>query len=75
MTDLIIHGATLADLATGESVPGSSVRVAGDRIVEVAPGRRLTGSAPAFDAEGRTVLPGFIDAHVHATVSTAGWSS
>ncbi|RJQ85572.1 metal-dependent hydrolase family protein [Amycolatopsis panacis] len=70
MTDLIIHGATLADLATGESVPGSSVRVAGDRIVEVAPGRRLTGTAPAFDAGGRTLLPGFIDAHVHATVST-----
>src|SRR6185437_14542776 len=32
------------------------------------------GEAPIFDARGRTVVPGFIDAHVHFELTTAYWS-
>lgn len=70
MSELIIKDAALLDLESGEIVPGSSVRVAGERIVEVAPGGRITGDAPVLDAAGRTLMPGLIDAHVHAAVTT-----
>ncbi|MFF2852560.1 amidohydrolase family protein [Streptomyces sp. NPDC058001] len=70
MTELIVHGATLLDLESGELIPGSSVRVSGERIVEVAPGARITGDAPTLDAGGRTLMPGLIDAHVHAAFTT-----
>ncbi|GHC78173.1 metal-dependent hydrolase family protein [Streptomyces flavofungini] len=70
MSELIIQNAALLDLESGETVPASSVRVSGDRIVEVAPGSRITGAAPVLDAAGRTLMPGLIDAHVHAAVTT-----
>ncbi|MFD0413456.1 amidohydrolase family protein [Streptomyces sp. NPDC127108] len=70
MSELIIQDAALLDLESGEIVAGSSVRVSGERIVEVAPGGRITGDAPVLDAAGRTLMPGLIDAHVHAAVTT-----
>ncbi|CAM5331660.1 Amidohydrolase OS=Streptomyces alboniger OX=132473 GN=CP975_07865 PE=4 SV=1 [Streptomyces alboniger] len=70
MSELIIKDASLLDLESGELIPGSSVRVSGERIVDVAPGSRITGDAPVLDAGGRTLMPGLIDAHVHAAVTT-----
>ena len=73
MTGLIIENANLLDLAAGETLPATSVRVEGDRIVEVAhDGGRLDAGDDVrrIDAGGRTLLPGFIDAHVHAAITT-----
>ena len=73
MTNLVIEGANLLDLATGEFRPATSVRVEGDRIVEVsASGAHLHAPDDVLrlDAGGRTLLPGFIDAHVHAAITT-----
>ena len=74
MTTLLITDATLLDLEAGTLHAGSSVRVDGDRIVEVAPGRTLTPThgpaARRIDARGATVMPGLIDAHVHAILTT-----
>lgn len=73
MTDLIVHNANLLDLATAELVSGTSVRIEGDRMVEIAhDGARLDGGddIARLDAGGRTLLPGFIDAHVHAAITT-----
>ena len=73
MTDLVVTNAQLLDLAAGELRPGASVRVEGDRIVEVAeegaPVARPDGVA-TLDAGGRTLMPGLIDAHVHAAITT-----
>ena len=73
MTDFVITNAKLLDPAAGERRPGASVRVEGDRIVEVAE----DGAAVAhdehmtvIDARGRTLMPGLIDAHVHAAITT-----
>ena len=70
---LLTINAQLLDLENRDLRPGASVRVEGDRIVEVA----HEGAAIArrddlavFDAGGRTVMPGLIDAHVHATITT-----
>ena len=72
MSDLLITDATLLDVATGTQHPGSSVRVEGDRIAAVALGRTLddSGSGRRVDARGLTLMPGLIDAHVHAVLTT-----
>ena len=41
MTDLLLTDATWLDLHTGTAHPGTSVRVRGDRITDMAPGRTL----------------------------------
>ncbi len=72
MTTLLITDAALLDVETGTVHPGSSVRVEGERIVEVAHGRALDASPDdrVVDAHGRTLMPGLIDAHVHAALTT-----
>ena len=72
MAGISITNAQLLDPAAGEIRPGASVRVEGDRIVEVAEdGAALsTGASEVIDAGGRTLMPGLIDAHVHAAITT-----
>jgi imidazolonepropionase-like amidohydrolase len=73
VSGLVIERAELLDLASGERRGGASVRVEGARIVEVAEDGRAIRSGDGvlrLDARGRTLLPGFIDAHVHATLTT-----
>ena len=72
MADFVITNAHLLDPVAGEIRPGGSVRVEGDRIIEVVE----DGAAPSpgdvevIDAGGRTLMPGLIDAHVHAAITT-----
>jgi imidazolonepropionase-like amidohydrolase len=73
MTDFVVTNAALLDPVAGELRPGASVRVERDRIVEVTEdGRHLAvgDEVAVFDAKGRTVMPGLIDAHVHAAITT-----
>ena len=68
----LIEHANRLDVATGEWHPDAYVRVEGDRIVEVGSGHAPTtpDDVVRIDAEGRTLLPGLIDAHVHLTITT-----
>jgi imidazolonepropionase-like amidohydrolase len=70
--DFVIRDAALLDPVAGEVRPGASLRVEGERIVEVAEdGRRVAGDGlRVVDAGGRTLMPGLIDAHVHAAITT-----
>jgi imidazolonepropionase-like amidohydrolase len=72
MAEFSIVNAHLLDPVAGEIRPGASVRVEGDRILEVAEdGAALsTGASEVIDAGGRTLMPGLIDAHVHAAITT-----
>jgi imidazolonepropionase-like amidohydrolase len=73
MTELIVTNAQLLDPAAGERRPGASIRVEGDRIVEVAEdGAPISrpDNVEVIDAGGRTLMPGLIDAHVHAAITT-----
>lgn len=71
MSDLVLTGATLLDLEAGALHAGSSVRIQADRIVEVAIGRTLAApDVDHVDAAGLTLMPGLIDAHVHAGLTT-----
>jgi imidazolonepropionase-like amidohydrolase len=73
MPGTIITNARLLDTEAGALRPGASLRVEGERIVEVVDdGRELRGGADltVIDAGGRVLMPGLIDAHVHAALTT-----
>ncbi|MFP5319775.1 MAG: amidohydrolase family protein [Acidimicrobiia bacterium] len=73
MAEFIVTNAQLLDPAAGERRPGASIRVEGDRIVEVVEdGVPISGpdDVEVIDAGGRTLMPGLIDAHVHAAITT-----
>lgn len=73
MAALLITNAALLDPVAGEVRPGASVRVEDDRIVEVVEdGAPVTAGdeVERIDAGGLTLMPGLIDAHVHAAITT-----
>jgi len=73
MTDFIIRNANLLDVAAGELRGGASIRVEAGKVMEVVEdGRALSAGegVAVLDAGGRTLMPGLIDAHVHAAITT-----
>jgi len=69
MASILFENATLLDVEAGERRPGTAVLVENDRIAEVAD-RPIRTAAERIDVRGRTLMPGLIDAHVHATITT-----
>jgi imidazolonepropionase-like amidohydrolase len=67
---VVLENATLLDVERGELRGGTSVLIEGDRIREVSERRLGSASAERIDVRGRTLMPGLIDAHVHATITT-----
>ena len=59
--DLLIRGARLFDLATGE-LTHADLALAGDHIAAVGEGYE---GRETLDARGLTAVPGFVDAHCH----------
>lgn len=70
MTQILLRNATVLDCDEGRLLPGMSVLVEGDRIMEVSGGEVRATDAQVIDIAGRTVMPGLIDAHVHAVITT-----
>ena len=62
--DLVIVNARILDGA-GTNIERGSIVIEDGRIVSVAAGTAAARGARVLDAAGRTVLPGFIDAHRH----------
>ncbi|MBW7057887.1 adenine deaminase [Paracoccus bogoriensis] len=62
--DIVLRGGQVLDLITGTMMPGD-VAVAGDRIAGIG---RYDG-ARVIDAAGLTLVPGFIDTHLHVESS------
>jgi imidazolonepropionase-like amidohydrolase len=61
--DLVITNARILDADT--DIARGSIVIDDGRIVSVAAGAAAAGGRPTLDAAGRTVLPGYIDAHRH----------
>ncbi len=61
--DLVITNARILDANT--NIARGSIVIENGRIVSVAAGATNAGNRPTLDAGGRTVLPGYIDAHRH----------
>lgn len=65
--DLIVHNAVIHSLDEGSAVH-QAMAVRDGRIVELGPERQILNryAAPThYDAQGRSVYPGFIDGHCH----------
>jgi imidazolonepropionase-like amidohydrolase len=71
---LLFRDAAVLDVQAGVLRPGCHVLVEGERIAEVSERPIGAGAAGpdvrAIDAGGLTLMPGLIDAHVHATITT-----
>jgi imidazolonepropionase-like amidohydrolase len=62
--NLTITNARILD-GTGNTIERGSIVVRDGRIVSVASGNPASTSGTMVDADGKTVMPGFIDAHRH----------
>jgi len=69
MTPLLFRNARLFDGHAAECPEGMSVLVADGLIQEVSDKPVKAGGARVIDVAGRTLMPGLIDAHVHAYAS------
>jgi adenine deaminase len=65
--DLVVRGGTLANVYTGELLPGWGVAVAGGRIALVGPEaeQAIGPGTTVIDAQGDVIAPGYIDGHTH----------
>lgn len=70
MGQLLLRRAALLDVEAGVLRPDASVLVEGERIAEVSDGEIRAPQARVVDCAGRTLMPGLIDAHVHAAITT-----
>lgn len=71
-TTLVLHGGRYLDVRSGRAQPNGAIVLRGGRIVAVegpSTGWRPPAGARVIELEGRTVLPGLIDAHVHLTLA------
>jgi imidazolonepropionase-like amidohydrolase len=69
-------GGTLIDGNGGVPTRDAAVVIDGKRIAAVGgPGTEIPKDAETIRCEGKTVLPGLIDAHVHVTSSSGGQAS
>jgi dihydroorotase len=62
--DLVVHGGTLVDPATGARRM-ADVGVIGDRVAAIGPDLPLERAGDRVDARGALVLPGLVDGHAH----------
>lgn len=63
---ITVRGGTLVDVKTGRLSPNTTVVIEGDRIVSVGPETTANAAdGTILDANGKYILPGLIDLHVH----------
>jgi imidazolonepropionase-like amidohydrolase len=67
-----VRAGVLIDGTGAAPVRNAVILVQGDRITGLGPGLAIPKGATVVDLSGETVLPGFIDAHVHLVGRTIG---
>lgn len=72
-SSLVIRNGDVFDSETGKLRPRTTVVIANDRIVAVAPtdSVKVPAGATIIDATGKTVIPGMWDMHTHASQGSA----
>ena len=74
--DVLFRNANVLDVVAGEIRGDRSVLVRGTKIEEIeGPGLALPPNTRELDVHGMTLLPGLVDAHVHATAVTSDLSA
>jgi len=71
--DLAIRGATVVNVTDGSLLTGQSVLIEDNRIVAVGPADEVhvPGDAEVVEAEGKYLIPGLWDMHVHSVANVA----
>jgi adenine deaminase len=66
-SDMVITGGRILNVFTGELLDGFSVSIKQNHIAYVGqdPGNGIGESTIVVEADGRTLIPGFIDGHTH----------
>ncbi|MEO3947028.1 5'-deoxyadenosine deaminase [Gorillibacterium sp. CAU 1737] len=65
MERLLIKGAQLVTMNAQEEILDADIRVQDGRIVEIGPNLLPDPSEKVIDAAGRTIIPGFVQTHIH----------
>lgn len=63
--DTVVHAGRVVDVAAGRVLENMSILVSGDRITGLESGYVEGDGAEVIDLREYTVMPGFIDTHVH----------
>ena len=63
--DTLIHAGRLVDVAEGKILNKQTIRIEGDRIAAIESGFVTDADAQVVDLSDATVMPGFMDMHVH----------
>jgi imidazolonepropionase-like amidohydrolase len=71
MPQMLLRNASLIDGLTFDIQPGSEVLIEAGIIREVAQRPIVSSSAEVLDLQGRTLMPGLIDCHVHVIAASA----
>lgn len=68
---LLIRHARVLDVEDGTYLEDHDVLAVDGRVAELGRGLTTAGDVEVLDADGSTLVPGLIDAHVHVTAATA----
>lgn len=75
-TSYLFTGGHVLDVREGILREGLDVLVRGDRIVEIGSGLAASGDTEIIALDGRTLMPGLIDCHVHVVAESLDlWSN
>ena len=74
MADTIFTDARVLDVVAGEYQTGQSVRIADGKIVEIGSSVKTNTDSIEIPLNGKTLMPGLCDAHVHVTAYTADFA-
>ena len=74
MADTVFTDARVLDVVAGEYQTGQSVRIADGKIVEIGSSVKATKDSIEIPLNGKTLMPGLCDAHVHVTAYTADFA-
>lgn len=73
-TPLMLRNARVCDVEAGEALPNRDVVIADGRVQQVGERLQVPAGAVEIDVDGRCIVPGLIDAHVHVTAGSADLS-
>lgn len=73
MSSLLLKNARVFDGVSGDCPEGMQIRVESGLIREVSDKPIAARDAQIIDVGGRTLMPGLIDAHIHAYFSDVNW--
>jgi imidazolonepropionase-like amidohydrolase len=67
--DLVLVGGTLIDATGAPALENAAIAIQGQQIAQIGTADRLPYSTdtPVVDVRGATIMPGFINSHVHIT--------